>query len=98
MEEGFDETLLLINLLMGCEIPRVSDQPGGCLFVGSRGCRLQAKYHFCLNYFCHDLTQRLGGPPMTHLLAVVGEELKAGLEAENAVKRRLGELEAGGRE
>ena len=89
VETWYDHRLLLINLLLSGDLPRSREIEGECLFLGKRGCRLRAKYAFCLNYFCPMLKTRFGPDLMKTLLAAVGRELAAGWELERALDRRL---------
>ena len=50
VEDWYDPYLLLINLLLGREIPRKNDFPESCLFVGEQGCKLMARHSFCVNF------------------------------------------------
>jgi len=86
VEEWYDHILLLINLLMGAELPRDREAPGHCLFVGEKGCKLIARYSFCINYLCPDLKKSLGKPYTEEIMSIVGEELVVGLEVEQAVR------------
>ena len=89
MEEHVDRILLLINLLWGLQLPVERDLPDHCLFLGRQGCKLLARYHFCVNYFCSDLKNRLHCSRWKALQAGVGAELSAGWEAEHALLRWL---------
>ncbi len=82
IEEGYGVPLLLLNLLMGCELPEERTTPGNCLFVGEHGCRLRARYYFCLHYLCPRLQEMLGKEKSRELLQTLGEELQAGWETE----------------
>jgi hypothetical protein len=90
LESGFNEIMLLLNLLLGCPLPEVRAQGDTCFFVGERGCRLRARYYFCLHYFCPGLEASLGDARMGALQQQVGRELRAGWEAEVAIRRWLG--------
>jgi hypothetical protein len=87
VETWYDPVLLLINLLLKAELPRSRQIPGQCLFLGDKGCRLRARYAFCLNYFCPTLKTRLGSGVMNITLAAVGQELAAGWELEQSLYR-----------
>jgi len=87
VETWYDPMLLLINLLLRADLPRSRQVPGQCLFLGREGCRLRARYSFCLNYFCPALKLRLGSGAMDLTLAAVGQELAAGWELEQALYR-----------
>ena len=60
MGESYGSMGLFVNLLLGSALPEKTDFPGSCHFVGERGCKLQARQSFCLNYFCPDLKNSLG--------------------------------------
>jgi hypothetical protein len=87
IESGYNSVLLLINLLMGCEIPDFQEVPGSCFFVGERGCKLEARYYYCLHYLCPALQDALGPDAIGDLLGVLGRELAAGWELERALQR-----------
>ena len=89
IERGYDRVLLFVNLLMGCSLPTHSRLPGSCFFVGPAGCTLKARYYFCLHYFCPHLQTLLGPASIRQVLAVLGEELSAGWDLEQATRRWL---------
>jgi hypothetical protein len=86
IEEGFDHVLLLINLLLGCDIPEERELADGCFFVGTRGCRLTAKSYFCLHYLCPELQKLLGPSGSEELLRIVGDELSMGWDVEQVLR------------
>ena len=90
MEEHIEHMLLLINLLWGEDLPGKREVPDHCWFLGRHGCKLFARYHFCVNYFCADLKSRLLPAQWKTLLATVGTELSAGWHAEHVLGRWLG--------
>jgi hypothetical protein len=87
VETWYDPMLLLINLLLKAELPRSRQIPGQCIFLGKKGCRLRARYAFCLNYFCPPLKIQLGAGAVNITLAAVGQELAAGWELEQSLYR-----------
>ncbi len=89
VETWYDPMLLLINRLLSADLPRSREIPGQCLFLGEEGCRLRARYSFCLNYFCPTLKLRLSPGLMDITLAAIGQELAAGWELEQALYRWL---------
>ncbi len=89
IEDGYNTSLLLLNQLMGCDIPEEKEVPGSCLFVGHEGCKLKGRFYFCLHYLCPRLQESLGGERAKVLLQILGKELQAGWEAEMAVLRWL---------
>ena len=90
IEEGYDSILLLINRLMGCCLPDEPEVDSSCFFVGSQGCKLKARYYFCLHYLCPRLQDLLGTAGAHDLLATIGEELAAGWQLEQTIRRWLG--------
>jgi hypothetical protein len=89
VEEWYDHVLLLINLVLGRQIPEVRELPGACLFVGSRGCKLIARHSFCVNYLCPNLKDLTKTPPMERLLSASGDELFHGWELEKSIREWL---------
>ncbi len=89
VEEWYDHILVFMNLVLGRQIPEFREVPGGCLFVGSRGCKLIARHSFCVNYLCPPLKNSIRTPPMERLLSVSGDELFQGWELERAVRQWL---------
>ena len=85
VEDWYDTMLLFINLLMGVRFPQSRGISDGCLFVGEKGCGLIARYHFCINYLCPKLKDRLSSPRRKKLMAVAGREIHCGIELENAI-------------
>ncbi|MEJ2588385.1 MAG: hypothetical protein P8165_12560 [Deltaproteobacteria bacterium] len=89
VETWYDGISLFINLLLGAALPQQYELPGQCLFLGQEGCKLRARYAFCLNYLCPTLKGRLGPDLLRHVLAAVGHELEAGWALEQTLYRRL---------
>jgi hypothetical protein len=89
VETWYDRNLLLINLLLGVEIPEVGLYPGHCRFVSESGCRLIARYAFCVNYLCPMLQGVLGPGRCRTLSSVVGEELASGIKVEHHLFKRI---------
>jgi hypothetical protein len=85
VEEWYDHVLLFMNLMLGRQIPEFREVPGGCLFVGSRGCKLLARHSYCVNYLCPTLKDLIKTRPMETLLSVSGDELFHGWELERSV-------------
>ena len=86
-EEWYGELLLLINLLLGVELPTKAVREQDCFFNGPQGCRLRANFAICRNFFCPELSGRLGPERLAELRRVVGRELIAGEALENALLR-----------
>jgi hypothetical protein len=86
VEEWYDPTHLLINLFMGVDLQMNREVEDGCLFVGSKGCKLIARHSFCVNYLCPDLVASLTEAERKALAAISGEELLLGWELEKSIR------------
>jgi len=89
VEGWYDPVLLLINLLMGVEFPAYRELSGHCIFVGNRGCKLIARYPFCVSYLCPRLKDLLGPTQTQRLITVAGKELFSGWKAESYIHNWL---------
>lgn len=86
VEEWYDATQLLINLIMGVDLHMHREVKDECLFVGSKGCKLIARHSFCVNYLCPDLVASLTEAERKALVAISGEELLLGWELEKSIR------------
>ena len=59
LENRYDGWLLVINLLLGVELPQERRDPGSCFFLGKAGCLLKARPVICVNYLCEKITHRI---------------------------------------
>jgi hypothetical protein len=89
IEEWYDEYVLLMNLMLGRDIPEDRLDETCCLFLGPTGCRLMARFHFCINYLCHDIKERLSSHEMEELTAQNGREIYCGWLLENLIREKL---------
>ncbi len=89
VETWYDPVLLLMNLLMGCDMPARREIAAGCFFLGEKGCKLLARYSFCINYLCPHLKALLGPSGTGRFVRVAGQELLRGSELELALVRWL---------
>lgn len=78
----YDLRLLLINLLLGVEVPDGPELVDDCWFNSPTGCKLLAKDSICLNFFCPDIQERLNEDELLALRQQVGRELLACLDLE----------------
>jgi len=76
LENHYSGILLLINLLMGVELPTKRRGPSDCYFLGSEGCRLSARHVICINYACHKITNRIDSRVLAVLREKEGRELE----------------------
>jgi hypothetical protein len=96
MGESYGSIGLFVNLLLGSTLPEKTDFPASCHFVGDRGCKLQARQSFCLNYFCPDLKNSLGEQTILRIQQQAGEQLIAGWDLERSLARHIADAEKQG--
>ena len=76
MEKKYDDTLLLMNLLLGIELPKRRFDPSSCLFLGPEGCLLIARQVICVNYLCKKIEDRIDPSKIAILREKEGVELE----------------------
>ena len=86
VETWYSKYLLLINLLMGIEIPKTRMFKTNCLFVGENGCLLLARFKPCVQHLCQKIRNTLRQHDFLRLRAVTNYEIKLGVQAESAVR------------
>ncbi len=89
IEDWYDEFVLLLNLLLGREIPKERPGEKDCLFLGPKGCRLLARHNFCVNYLCSRIPDLLSSEQLSELKAQSGRELFLCWELELILRNRL---------
>ncbi|WP_297056896.1 hypothetical protein [Thermosulfurimonas sp.] len=67
--------ILLLNRLLGVELPREREVPGRCFFVGPLGCKILARPMLCRDYFCRRHYARIPEETMARVTAVLNQEL-----------------------
>ncbi len=86
IEERYDAFQLLINLLIGIDLPDRRFSPDSCYFLGPEGCRLAARHVLCVNYLCGKIKARLTPAEILEIQTVVGEELDVGFVLYERIK------------
>jgi|Deesub1362A_J573_1020465.scaffolds.fasta_scaffold00306_25 hypothetical protein len=94
IENRYDRTVLLINLLMGVKIPSEREQDG-CFFLGSKGCKLRAREVLCVNYLCDRICNNIEHEKIVELQNVAGEELDTLFALINEINRIVRSLDDG---
>ncbi len=74
IEDKFDSVLLLINLLLGCDLPDERLDPDGCWFLGEKGCVITARHVICINYMCKRLYRALDTADIHAVQQAMGHE------------------------
>ncbi|MBW1980466.1 MAG: hypothetical protein JRJ12_04545 [Deltaproteobacteria bacterium] len=76
IENRYNEILLLINLLLGCQLSDEQHRADSCFFLGPRGCTLLARHVLCVNYLCQAARQELSAQALHSLQHSAGVELE----------------------
>jgi hypothetical protein len=92
LEKHFSGTLLLINLLLGVNIPTRKMDPANCFFLSATGCQLLARHVICVNYLCAKIAARIPASKITRLRELEGVELDLLFVLHERLKRLLGAL------
>jgi hypothetical protein len=95
IENRYNETFLLLNLLFGIDLPSERRFENSCFFLGERGCGLKVRDVLCVNYLCQAIQKSMDPADRQRLQEAVGEELNTVFllhEATLSVLRREGGL------
>jgi len=96
IENRYDRTVLLINLLMGVKLPAEREMDG-CYFLGAKGCKLRAREVLCVNYLCERICSNIEHEKIVKLQTVAGKELDTLFALINEINRIVRSLEDGGK-
>jgi len=89
IEERYTTELLLINLILGAELPEARYSVEGCYFLHSRGCILFARDILCINYLCSRLQRELRHGDILSLQDATGKEMEAVFVLHNSIRNFL---------
>jgi hypothetical protein len=92
LENRYDGVTLLINLLLGAELPRTRRDPQSCHFLGPRGCLLPARDVICVNFVCQKITDRVPPEAIAPMREREGVELETLFALHSRVTAVLREL------
>ncbi len=87
IENHYSVVLLLMNLLMGIQLPESRQQEKGCFFLGARGCILKARQVLCVNYLCTAIQTLVPFQDLIFLQSTNGEELDTVFLLHERIKR-----------
>jgi len=77
IEDRYDGRLLLINRLLGVELPERRLLQARCFFLGETGCLLPARHVICVNFLCENLARSIDQARLAELREKEGVELEA---------------------
>lgn len=87
--DGYDYLLLLVNLLYGYPLPDTAEFDECCMFLGEKGCKLLARYYYCVQFLCPRLHGILDPADDKALVLLVSDEVHAGWELERFLRTWL---------
>lgn len=87
IENCYDWCLLLINILMDWQLPDSRELDGTCYFLGRKGCKLLARYSFCINYLCSSLKLFFDQSSTNEFFSTVGKEVYLGWMTECTLRK-----------
>jgi hypothetical protein len=89
IEDKYNETLLLLNLLWGVVLPEQRGRPDSCFFLGDCGCLLKIRDVLCVNYLCTAVQKRLSTEALARVQEAIGRELETVFVLQEAARRIL---------
>jgi hypothetical protein len=92
IEDRYRPVLLVLNLLLGAELPDGRALANGCFFLGAEGCVLEARELLCINYLCLGLQKALPRERLLELQCTTGEEMDAIFRIHEMLSKLLRDL------
>jgi hypothetical protein len=89
IEKHYTPSLLLLNLLLGVEIPESREDPLSCFFLSDNGCRLLARHVICVNFLCQKITSRIDPRKLAALREKEGVELNLVFSRHEDLRKKL---------
>ena len=89
LENRYDGSLLLINLLLGVKLPKQGYDPSSCFFLGEQGCRLLARHVICVNYLCKKIADHIHPDKIAALQEKEGVELERLFYLQERIKKKI---------
>ena len=94
IEDRYTPELLLINLMLGAELPESRHTKKSCYFLQSRGCILPVRDILCINYLCSRLQREIPRGNLLGLQEATGREMEAIFVLHNTIRNRIKKLTA----
>jgi len=89
LENKYEGTLFLINLLLGTRLPKRRFDSSSCLFLGPDGCLLIARQVICVNYLCKKIEDRIDPFKIAVLREKEGVELECLFLLKEHIREKL---------
>lgn len=88
IENRYTPEMLLINLLLGVDLPDSRHSEKSCWFLGERGCLLAARDVLCINYLCTRLQREIPMENLIRLQETNGREMEVLFALHDRLKRQ----------
>jgi hypothetical protein len=85
IDDKYNALLLLMNLLLGVELPDERLRGDSCYFLTYTGCSLKARLVLCVDYLCPKIKKRLTHDQLVRLQVESGDELLTGFMLHDAI-------------
>ncbi|MEW6584378.1 MAG: hypothetical protein AB1442_02075 [Nitrospirota bacterium] len=82
--------LLLINLLLGRNLPPAPADTHLCHFLTKQGCALRARHVICVNFTCQRLRDVLPHNSLCNVQDIAGSEIDTLFVLEDCIKKKIG--------
>ncbi|MCK8602099.1 hypothetical protein [Desulfoferrobacter suflitae] len=89
LENKYDVSLLIANLLFGVNLPRTHVRRESCYFLSPRGCTLTVRNMLCVDYLCPELEAKLGSRAVAAIQTVTAEEVTTTFLLCDQIKKRI---------
>jgi hypothetical protein len=94
IEDRYTPELLLINLIVGTELPESRYSEDSCHFLHNRGCILPVRDILCINYLCSKLQRDIPHGNLLSLQDATGREMEAVFVLHNTIRNFIKKLTA----
>ncbi len=88
IENRYTPEMLLINLLLGVDLPDSRPSEKSCWFLGECGCLLAARDVLCINYLCTRLQREIPMENLIRLQETNGREMEVLFALHDRLKRQ----------
>jgi hypothetical protein len=87
IELKYDGWMLLVNLVLGIELPERRARARSCFFLGEKGCILAAREVLCINYLCPTVMENVPFSEILVLREFEGREIEILFRLNERIKR-----------
>jgi hypothetical protein len=92
IEDRYTQELLLMNLIVGAELPESRYSENSCYFLRGQGCILPVRDILCINYLCSKLQKEIPHGDLLSLQEATGREMEAVFILHNTIRNFIKKL------